>query len=136
MRSGLRGIADADPEERFRRNAIAREALAIAIEAADPERMQRWIVEILRPSDAGDADGDVIKHRQLFSGWRAIRSSSFLISRFCSPWASAHSRIICCSVRICATRPWMASAQLDIAVAVRGLAPLSPRAAPSRSSAP
>ena len=37
---------------------------------------------------------------QRFSRCRAICSSSLLISRFCSPCPSAHSRIICCSVRI------------------------------------
>src|SRR6201994_574324 len=75
---------------------------------------------------------------QLCSGWRARRSSSFLISRFCSPWPSAHSRIICCSVRICATNPWIASARLAIAAVVARLPPLPPSstAARSRSTAP
>ena len=68
---------------------------------------------------------DSLRLVQLFSGWRAIRSSSLLISLFCSPWPSAHSRIICCSVRICATSPWMASARLAIAAVVLRLAPPS-----------
>ena len=33
----------------------------------------------------------------------------------CSAWASTQSRIICCSVRMCWTRPWMPSARLAMA---------------------
>ena len=39
MRSGLRGIADADPEERFRRNAIAREALIEAVYRSEVDKL-------------------------------------------------------------------------------------------------
>ena len=43
----------------------------------------------------------VVEVGQFFAGWRAICSSSRLISRLCSPWPSAHSRINCCSLRMC-----------------------------------
>jgi len=38
----------------------------------------------------------------------------------CSDCASTQSRIICCSVRNCLTRPWIASARLAIAVVAAG----------------
>src|SRR5262249_4042990 len=46
---------------------------------------------------------------------RTRTSSSFLISRCCAACESTQSRIICCSVRIWCTRPWMASARFAIA---------------------
>ena len=50
-------------------------------------------------------------------------SSSGWISRCCSAWASTQSRIICCSVRMWWTRPWMASARLAMAVVARLVEP-------------
>ena len=69
--------------------------------------------------------------RFLFGGYllltfsRTRISRSRRISRCCSAWESTQSRIICCSVRMWWTRPWIASARLAMAVVAARLDPPS-----------
>ena len=76
---------------------------------------------------------DFLPYRSTCRRARAtISSSSRRTSRCCSACESTQSRIICCSVRMWWTRPWIASARLAMALVAALLEPhvgRSPRAA-------
>src|SRR5438067_5158784 len=77
----------------------------------------------------------VLRNSSLRGSSPAMRSSNRFISRLCAACASAQSRIICCSVRMWLTRPWIASARLAIAAVAARFEPLSATASLSLSIA-
>src|SRR4029077_2412822 len=82
--AGLGSSTPSDPEESFGLHAIAGEPIAFCIKARDPERTQRPVIELLRPTDIPDTDRDMVQHARvplLFLFEHDLRANAFCVCR-------------------------------------------------------